>query len=193
MDKLDFKKEDRAFYTGKPGRWDRLTLPEMTFLAIEGQGDPDGPAYARGARARSTRSPMASSSPANPTAPTSWCRRWKPCGGPTIRGLSSPGDRAAWRWRAMIRMPDSVTPEALDAARAAARRKGKDGPLDLGDTSPALPKATACRHCTSAPTATKRPCSRVCTTRSCPRKGSTSPDRTTRSTCPTRERPGRKS
>ena len=34
--KIDFKKQDRAFYTGKPGRWDRLTLPEMTFLAIEG-------------------------------------------------------------------------------------------------------------------------------------------------------------
>ena len=46
MDKRDFKKEGRAFCTGKPGRWDRLGLPEMSFLAIAGLGDPDGPAYA---------------------------------------------------------------------------------------------------------------------------------------------------
>jgi len=44
MEKLDFKKRDRTFYTGKVGRWDRLALPAMTFLAIEGQGDPNGPA-----------------------------------------------------------------------------------------------------------------------------------------------------
>ena len=46
-EKLDFKKRDKALYSGKPGRWDRLTIPPMTFLAIDGQGDPNGPAYAR--------------------------------------------------------------------------------------------------------------------------------------------------
>ena len=40
------------------------------------------------------------------------------------------GDRTAWRWRAMLRVPGNVNSADLDAARAAARRKGKDGPLD---------------------------------------------------------------
>ena len=43
MDKLDFKKIDKPLYSGKAGRWDRVEVPQMTFLAIEGQGDPNGP------------------------------------------------------------------------------------------------------------------------------------------------------
>ena len=49
MTKLDFKKTDRAFYTGKQGRWDRLTLPPMTYVSIQGQGSPESPAYANAA------------------------------------------------------------------------------------------------------------------------------------------------
>jgi len=51
MDKLDFKKSDRAFYTGKVGRWDRLTLPRMRFLAIDGQGDPNSADFGRAVQA----------------------------------------------------------------------------------------------------------------------------------------------
>lgn len=128
-DKLDFKKRDRAFYTGEPGRWDRLTLPEMTFLAIEGQGDPNGPDYAIALRALY---PLAYGIKfaekaegrdfAVPPQETLW---WADDPAAFVSG-----DRAVWRWRAMIRVPDRVTAAALDAARAAARRKGKDGPLD---------------------------------------------------------------
>ena len=46
MTKLDFKKTDRAYYTGKQGRWDRITVPPMTYLMIDGQGAPAGPVYA---------------------------------------------------------------------------------------------------------------------------------------------------
>ncbi|MBL4771099.1 MAG: hypothetical protein JKY61_08140 [Planctomycetes bacterium] len=38
MDKIDFKKIDKAFYTGKKGRWDRVTLPPMQFLMLDGMG-----------------------------------------------------------------------------------------------------------------------------------------------------------
>ena len=127
--KLDFKTRDRAFYTGKPGRWDRLTLPEMTFLTIEGQGDPDGPSYAA---ALSALYPLAytikfdrKARGADFTVPPLEALWW--ADDPVA---FTTGDRAAWRWQAMIRMPDDVTESALAAARAAVRAKGKSGPFD---------------------------------------------------------------
>ena len=36
MDKLDFKKRDRTFYTGKVGHWDRPSVPPMTCPGVEG-------------------------------------------------------------------------------------------------------------------------------------------------------------
>ena len=41
MDKIDFKKQDKPLYTGKVGRFDILDVPEMSFLSIDGQGDPN--------------------------------------------------------------------------------------------------------------------------------------------------------
>lgn len=128
MDKRDFKKEDRAFYAGKPGHWERLTLPGMTFLAIAGQGDPDGPAYAA---ALGALYPLAygiksacKSDGADFVVPPLETLWWAD----DPRAFVA-GERRAWRWRAMIRVPDNVTPEALETARAAARRKGREGPL----------------------------------------------------------------
>lgn len=47
MEKLDFKKQDKAYYTGKPGRYDLLDIPKMRYLMIDGAGDPNNsPAYA---------------------------------------------------------------------------------------------------------------------------------------------------
>ena len=47
MQKVDFKKQDKALYTGRVGRFDRLDIPAMPFLMIDGHGDPNGPGYAR--------------------------------------------------------------------------------------------------------------------------------------------------
>ena len=128
-DKIDFKQTDRAFYTGKVGRWDRLTLPPMTFLAIEGQGDPNGPAYAAALAALyplaygiKFAEKSAGRDFAVPPQETLW---WADDPAAFVAG-----NRAAWRWRAMIRVPDAVTAETLDAARTAAHKKGKEGPLD---------------------------------------------------------------
>lgn len=128
-DKLDFKKRDRAYYTGKPGRWDRLTLPQMTFLAIEGQGDPDGPGYVA---ALSALYPLAytikfdrKAKGADFTVPPLEALWWA-----DDPAAFTTGDRAAWRWRAMIRMPDDVTDADIAAARTAARAKGNSCPFD---------------------------------------------------------------
>lgn len=126
MDKLDFKKRDRAFYTGKPGQWKALTLPEMTFLAIEGQGDPNRPAWAE---ALSVLYPLAyaiksahKAAGADFVVPPLEALWW--ADDPAVFVTD---DREAWHWRAMIRMPDSVTPDSLGAARARVRQKGKIG------------------------------------------------------------------
>ena len=129
MDKLDFKKRDRAFYTGKPGQWQALTLPEMAFLAIEGQGDPNGPAYAE---ALSVLYPLVygikfahKAAGADFTVPPLEALWWA-----DDPAAFTADDRAAWRWRAMLRVPDTVTAQALDEVRATVRAKGKTGPLD---------------------------------------------------------------
>lgn len=41
MTKIDMKKEDRCFYSGRKGRFDIVSVPEMNFLQIDGIGDPN--------------------------------------------------------------------------------------------------------------------------------------------------------
>lgn len=129
MDKIDFRKRDRAFYTGKPGQWDRLDLPELTFLAIDGMGDPNGPGYAA---ALAVLYPLAyaikfaeKDAGRDFTMPPLEALWWA-----DDPAVFVSGDRARWRWRALLRMPETVDATALDAARAAAKAKGRDGPLD---------------------------------------------------------------
>jgi hypothetical protein len=122
MEKLDFKKRDKAFYDGKSGRWERIVLPEMSFLMIDGQGDPNGPAYARalqalypmayGVKAMRKRS---GADFAVPPLETLW---WS-----VDKSAFVAGDRGNWLWTAMIRVPDAVTSEMVEAARAEVLKK----------------------------------------------------------------------
>lgn len=48
MQKTDFKKIDKALYSGKTGRFDLITVPEQSFLMIDGVGNPNtSAAYGR--------------------------------------------------------------------------------------------------------------------------------------------------
>ena len=122
MDKLDFKKRDRAFYTGKAGRWDRLTLPPMTFLAIDGQGDPNGAAFGRAVQAlypmaygvKMARKKAGADFAVPPLEALWWAD--------DPHAFSS-GTRDAWQWRAMIRLPDAVDADLLEELRAVVAKK----------------------------------------------------------------------
>jgi len=117
MDKLDFRKADKAFCGGKPGRWDRLTLPEMRFLAHDGAGDPGGPAFAEATKALyglAYRVKFAAKADGRDFAVPPLEALWW-ADDPTVFVT---GARAAWRWRALIRLPDWVSDEMLAAARA---------------------------------------------------------------------------
>lgn len=132
MDKLDFKKRDKSFYTGKQGRWDRLTIPPMTYLMIDGQGDPGGAAYGR---AIAALYPLAygvkflfKAKEADFTVPPL----------ESVWSADDPSafvtnNRSAWQWTAMIRLPDPVENREFEDVRATALTKlarKKDTPTD---------------------------------------------------------------
>lgn len=122
MDKLDFKKRDKPFYTGKQGRWDRLTIPPMTYLMVDGQGDPGGPEYGR---AIAALYPLAygvkflfKAKGADFTVPpleAVWF-----ADDPSVFVTD---DRGAWRWTVMIRLPDDVAAAEFATVRATALTK----------------------------------------------------------------------
>ena len=45
MDKIDFKKTDKPFYSGKVGRFDIIEVPKLNYLMIDGDGGPVGESY----------------------------------------------------------------------------------------------------------------------------------------------------
>lgn len=122
MTKIDFLRIDKPFYTGKTGRWDRLVLPEMSFLAIDGRGDPGGPAFAAAVAALYSVAYK-----------IKFARKAAGAGDFTVGPLEAlwwaedmadfrlgSGGRERWQWRAVLRMPGDIGPDAVEAARAAA-------------------------------------------------------------------------
>jgi hypothetical protein len=122
MEKLDFKKRDKAYYAGKQGRWDRLTVPPMTYLMIDGQGDPGGPDYARAISALyplayGVKGQFKARNADFTVAPLEAV--WS-ADDPTAFITD---DRAAWQWTAMIRLPDDVDAGLYETTRATALEK----------------------------------------------------------------------
>lgn len=119
MEKLDFRKADPALYTGKVGRFDRLEVPEMRFLMADGMGDPAlAPAYGQALAA------LYGLSYGVKFAAKAALDRDHVVG--TLEGLWWADDMAdfvtarrdRWRWTMMIRQPDWITPEMVEAVRA---------------------------------------------------------------------------
>lgn len=126
VEKLDFKTADKRFYTGKPGVWTLVEVPEWSFLAIDGEGDPNiAPAYAQAVRALYALSYglkfRAKNLPGREHAV-----------GP-LEGLWWADDMAAftrrdkgsWKWRMMIRQPDWISAADLDAVRETVLKKAE--------------------------------------------------------------------
>lgn len=121
-EKLDFKKAEKAFFTGKVGRWDRVNLPEMQFVMIDGKGDPNGPGYGK---ALTAIYPIAfgikglcKAEGRDFTVPPLEALWFAEDPGAFVRG-----DRAAWQWTAMIRVPDFVDTAMFQKAKEAGLTK----------------------------------------------------------------------
>lgn len=133
MLKIDFKKVDKALYTGKTGRFDLITVPKQRFLMIDGVGNPNtAPAYGRAIAA---------------LYGLSYGLKFhgKPRGVdhvvPPLEGLwwaddmdsFASRDKSQWKWTMMLRQPDWV--EAADLAQVlesavAKTAKKKDAATD---------------------------------------------------------------
>lgn len=122
MNKLDFKKRDRPLYSGKQGRWDRVAVPPMVYAMISGQGDPNGPGYAC---ALAALYPVAYGVKALfkargadfvvPPLAATWTA--------DDPAAFVSGDRSAWKWTAMLRLPDEATAEDFATAQTGALTK----------------------------------------------------------------------
>ena len=134
MDKLDFRKTDPALYSGKVGRFDRLVVPPMTFLMVDGIGDPNqSPAYAQAASALfglsyglkfAAKAALARDHVVGPLEGLWWADDMADF-------VMSRRDR--WRWTMMIRQPDWITPEMVETARAKMLAKAAKDPAKTAE------------------------------------------------------------
>lgn len=122
MTKLDFKRAEKPFYSAPRGDWQRIDIPRRTFAAIDGQGAPGGPDYAR---ALAALYPVAygvkalcRAAGADFTVPPLEALWWADDPAAFVQD-----DRAAWRWTALIRMPDGTDAETFGTARDTALAK----------------------------------------------------------------------
>ncbi|WP_308291566.1 GyrI-like domain-containing protein [Microbacterium sp. G2-8] len=127
-DKIDVKK-DLATYHARRGRFDVVTVPCLRYLAIDGQGDPN--TSSEYAAALSALYPIAYA-----TKFASKRELGLDYVVPPLEGLWWADDMAAftvarnktrWNWTMMILVPDWITADAIETARASAQRKDPAG------------------------------------------------------------------
>lgn len=107
MEKVDFKKLEKAFYL--PGREpEQIKLPPMPYIAVDGTGAPDGESYQQA---------MELLYGLSFTIKMSRMGSWQPAGYydyvvPPLEGMwyadSMALEREQWRWTSMIRQPEFV-------------------------------------------------------------------------------------
>jgi hypothetical protein len=128
---IDLRRELSALYSAKrePAFVD---VPELPYLMIDGHGDPNtAPAYAEAIQALYSvaytirfalkRRPDAVDAPVMPLEGLWWT--------PDMATFSIE-EKSAWNWTMMIVVPQQVTAEVVEDARAAAARKHEPAALD---------------------------------------------------------------
>jgi len=128
METIDLKKELKRFYTAKT-RPEMIDVPEGRFLAFDGRGEPGGEEYTTALNALygvayTLKFGLKKREVADFTVMGLEGLWW--WDDPTIVRLEDAPPRETWNWKSMIRMPDLVTEEMAEAAKAEVR--GKRGP-----------------------------------------------------------------
>ena len=125
MQKIDLKKDLKALYTASVKTAAQVEVPPLRYLMVDGIGDPNtSKAYVEAIEALFS---------------VSYTAKFMLKKGPQqidyavmpLEGLwwaddpsaFATGDKAKWKWTAMILQPDFVTNEVLDSAIAEVRRK----------------------------------------------------------------------
>jgi hypothetical protein len=126
MTKVDLKRDQRALYAPPTGRYVEVDVPAMRFLAVEGSGRPDSPAYQQAVEAL-----FAAAYAAKFLSKGELDRDYVVL---PLEGLWWADDMATfrtrekdrWSWRMLIRQPDWLDERTLAAAVDKARSKGRD-------------------------------------------------------------------
>jgi hypothetical protein len=145
---IDYKKTEKDLYQPKTAPC-IISVPEMTFIAVEGSGDPNtSEAYKTALEAlyglsySIKMSKMGGSAPMGyfdyvvPPLEGLW---WLPNG-----GMADYSKKDSFCWISMIRQPEFVTPEVFECAKTALARK-KPG-LDLSKTRLVKIREGLCVH-----------------------------------------------
>jgi hypothetical protein len=132
MNKVDLKQEMPRLYRASAKEVEILDVPELSFLMVDGTGDPNGPAFQDAVGALYTLSytlkfllkndPEGADFGVMPLEGLWWT------GDP---GRFDLGARDSWNWTAMIRQPAFVTEAHFIWARDEARRKRPQAALDI--------------------------------------------------------------
>lgn len=117
MPKVDLKKENKEFYYPSPKEVSVVELPEMQFLMIDGQGDPNTSQEYQ--NAMETIFPVAYKTKFMSKKEKSQDYVVMP-----LEGLwwadnmedFSVDDRSNWKWTVMIRQPDFITKKIIEGA-----------------------------------------------------------------------------
>jgi hypothetical protein len=129
MEKIDLKKELKAFYNPTAKEVTLIEVPKMNFIMIDGQGAPESPQFAQSIQA---------------LYPIAYTIKFdkKKAGGPdfTVMVLEAlwwaenmkvfmpeTADRNKWQWTVIMLLPDFITRKDFENAVAAAQKK-KDNP-----------------------------------------------------------------
>jgi hypothetical protein len=131
--KLDFKKELKHLYGPSAREVVQVEVPELRFLMIDGEGDPNtSESYAQAVEALFSvsytakfmvkKGPSAVDYGVMPLEGLWWSEDMS---------AFETGDRSLWKWTMMIMQPDLVPPEVLERAIAEVDRK--KGPPRLGE------------------------------------------------------------
>jgi len=129
--KVDLKREIPT-YTARRGRFDVVTVPPLWFLMVDGHGDPNtAPAYRDAltslypfayALKFLSRIELGRDYAVMPLEALWWSD--------DLATFTSARDKSRWDWTLMILVPDWLTSDHLDAARARVRAKGGAPVLD---------------------------------------------------------------
>ncbi|MEU6036241.1 GyrI-like domain-containing protein [Actinomadura sp. NPDC047616] len=125
MSPYDVKRERKELYAPKNTAWALIEVPEQQFIAIDGQGDPNtSPTYAAAVEALYTVAYTLKFAAKRdgqdfvvaPLEGLWWADDYEAF---TVRA------KASWKWTMLISLPDWITKETIEEARAAAAAKKK--------------------------------------------------------------------
>jgi hypothetical protein len=126
MEKLDLRKQLKHLYHPSAKQVSVVTVPEMEFLKVDGQGDPNTSQDFQDAlqalyASAYTLKFMVKLGPMHIDYPVMALEAlwWTDDPG----SFDMPSNKDRWRWTAMIMQPDFITPALLDEARAKAHQK----------------------------------------------------------------------